>query len=197
MSRDRSAADRHYPFATALRDSTEKSALSSFSAVRYDRTSAKLGFTGIGGAVEGSGDAYGTLIVRVAESFPEVAAQVRADVAAGLDISADDQYPFDYIRPRTRATEITTRKFSDDEKLQILLTALITATRTAIEARQRIAASFEPDMNRASRGYRITFASPDTDEDLLTLSADQLAQIGELASALEGLEQALALLEPR
>ncbi|WP_433600381.1 hypothetical protein ACQPXH_00470 [Nocardia sp. CA-135953] len=146
--------------------------------------------------MEGSGDAYETLIVQVSELFPEVAAQIRSDVAAGLDIPALDQPSVGYMKAKTK-TEITTRRFSDDEKLEILLTALITATRTAIESRQRIAGFFGADMDHAEQGYRITFASPDTDEDLLTVSADQMPQIGEMARALEDLEQALALLGSR
>jgi len=152
--------------------------------------------------MEGSGEAYETLIVQVSNWFPEVAAQIRADVAAGLDIPAEDQSSAVYTKAKTRATEITTRGFSDDEKLAILLAALITATRTAIESRQRIAGFFGAGADSAGRGdritgERITFASPETDEDLFTVSVGQMPLIGEMAAALEDLEQALALLGSR
>ncbi|NNH72462.1 hypothetical protein HLB23_21810 [Nocardia uniformis] len=173
------------------------SQLGKVSAPRYDRASAEPGLRRIGGVVEGSGEAYETLIVQVSELFPDVAAQIKADVAAGLDIPAEDQRSFVYMKANARSTEITTRKFSDDEKLEILLTALVTATRTAIESRERIAGFFGADADRAGQGYRITFASPDTGENLLTVSADQMPPIGEMARALEDLEQALALLGSR
>ncbi|MGF6888541.1 hypothetical protein ABIA39_007756 [Nocardia sp. GAS34] len=118
-------------------------------------------------------------------------------MTAGLDIPSDNQSSYGYMKARTRSIEITTRRFSDDEKLEILLAALITATRTAIESRKRIAEFFGAGEDSAGQGDRLTFASPETAEDLFTVSAGQMAQIGEMAEALGDLEQALALLGSR
>lgn len=143
--------------------------------------------------MEGSGQAYETLIGQVMQLFPEVARQVRAEVSRGIDIPGEEPNSGWYSKPKPKPTEITTRKYSDDERLEILLAALATIARTAIESRQAIAKLLGAAVGQGEENYRITFVDTDTDENIMTMSMAQILQTEEIESVLRGLEQALEL----
>jgi hypothetical protein len=156
-----------------------------------------------GGAVEGSGQAYETLLTRLSRSFPEIARHIRDEVLRGQDVPGENTALSAYPGAKPRSSEITTREYADDEKLEILLSGLITTVRTAIESRQAIAAMMvdgdthggtRANISHAARDSRITFVDTDTDQYVLTMSTGEISGYAELESIQRGLEQALTLI---
>jgi hypothetical protein len=114
-----------------------------------------------------SGAAYQLLIERVAEQFPEVAAQVRDEVARGRVVLGSQLSGAERELRETRMREakvgkiakadVVSVEYSDDEQLALLLGAIICLAETMLSSRQAVVALETRDQLTAS----LVFEEPD------------------------------------
>ena len=117
--------------------------------------------------VNGSGAAYQRLIERVAEKLPEVAAQVRDEVARGRVVPGSklsgaereirDTRMHEAKVGRIAKADVVSVEYSADEQLALLMGALMCLADTMLSSRQAIAGLEASDHRTAS----LVFEEPD------------------------------------
>ena len=98
--------------------------------------------------MDGSGAAYQHLIQRVAETLPEVAAQVRDEIARGRVVPGSKLSPPERKERETRMSEakvgrlaqadVASVPYTDDERLALLVDALLRAGNTMYSSRDAL-----------------------------------------------------------
>jgi hypothetical protein len=142
--------------------------------------------------MDGSGEAYQHLMQRLAEALPDVAAQVRDEVARGRVVPSSKLSGPEREERETRMTEakvgrlgkadVASVPYSDDERLTVLIDALI---RTATTMR----ASREALLGLASEyGYDkrvIIFDEPDETARVEVALADEVQAARQVAETVD------------
>ncbi len=150
--------------------------------------------------MEGSGQAYNVLIEQINAVFPDVARQIREEVGRGTR-DEDTEYSSSlgmYGKPSTPAvSEVALRKYTDDERLEILLDAVISLAKTSSESRRAIVDLLNPTTGRPEANQRITFADPVTGSDTLTTTIAALDPTSQLTDTVAALTAAMDSIRPR
>jgi hypothetical protein len=142
--------------------------------------------------MDGSGEAYQHLMQRLAEALPDVAAQVRDEVARGRVVPSSKLSGPEREERETRMTEakvgrlvkadVASVPYSDDERLTVLIDALI---RTATTMRASREALFEL---ASAYGYDrriIIFDEPDETARVEVALADETQAARQVAETVE------------
>lgn len=144
--------------------------------------------------MEGSGRAYDVLIDQIAADFPDVAHQIRGEVGRGTREENPEGLPdfAMYSKPSaTRVSEVAPRKYSDDERLEILLNALLALAKTTSESSRAIIELLNPTTGQPGDNQRITFVDPVTDSDTLSTAVADLDRTPQLSNVVTALNAAV------
>ncbi|MFI5500958.1 hypothetical protein ACIA5E_18015 [Nocardia asteroides] len=140
------------------------------------------------------------MIERLTVAVPDIARQIREEVGRGTrDEDTEDYSPFGmYAKPSTPArSEYAPRKYTDDERIEILLGALISLTRTTEESRRKLVELLNPTTLQPGDNQRITFVDPVTDSDTMTATVAELAAASRLTETVAALIAAMDSIRPR
>ncbi|MEV0053188.1 hypothetical protein AB0H34_22130 [Saccharopolyspora shandongensis] len=138
--------------------------------------------------MEASQEIYNRLISVVEDRFPDIALQVREEIALGRPVSALKllglkAFQFRQVSEmglgRITKTDIAMQPYSSDEQFLILLEALQTLTKSMAAARHAVV---EMLGKYAAENASISFSDPDSDQ---VARIDQYALMGDIESLLE------------
>lgn len=156
--------------------------------------------------MDGSAEAYERLLALISEWLPEVAAQIRTEVARGAPRSEPTNSMQDSmletfpgkIEPFKRGTDVSVREYSADEQLAILVGALRTVAATMLESRQVLLQLFGTTETTSDHTrMRITFVDPAREESTVSLGATDLAETQSLVGLRQKLTEVLDSIGPR
>lgn len=158
-----------------------------------------------GGCVEGSQRAYDHLIVLIEERLPDIAVQIREEVARGRTLSASRipdaerrtrQVRLDEVSlGRIGKADVAAEPYSSDEQLTVLVDALRTLAVSMAGSRQTVSDLVTDRVRGASA---IDFVDPAGDQIVTSFRRAELADIkGRLAEATAELAEALDEVRPR
>jgi hypothetical protein len=136
--------------------------------------------------MDGSGEAYQLLMQRLAEALPDVATQVRDEVARGRVVPSSKLSTPEREERETRMTEakvgrlanadVASVPYSDDERLAVLIDALIRTATTMLASREAL-------LELASRYDKtvVIFDEPDETERVEVALADETQTARQIA----------------
>lgn len=147
--------------------------------------------------MDGSGEAYELLLERLFEVLPDIATQIAEEVNRGrlvpatslpradMEARAVRMRDFD-TNDRVSKNDLASIPYSDDERLAVLVDALIRTAGTMLGTRKAVS-----ELSGASpRNSTVTFVDPTTDADIEVDLAEEIS----LTSSLE--EQVATILTP-
>lgn len=142
--------------------------------------------------MNGSGQAYQQLIQRVAEALPEVAAQVRDEVARGRIVAGSKLSSTEREEREIRMLEAKVGKiakadvvsvpYNDDERLALLVDSLIRVAFTMRSSRQALA-----ELHTGLQTGPVAFEEPDGSERVEVLLSEEVSSSVDVAEAVDRL----------
>lgn len=139
--------------------------------------------------MQGSGEAYRQLLQRLEEALPEVARQIREEVARGRVVTGS-KLPAQELKTRAiimdqenltriRKTDIVSVDYNDDERLALLISSIIRLASTMEWSRKAVA---ELGANTA---HEVIFENPDGSERIEFSISQDLNTISEVAASVD------------